>query len=89
MKNEIINNIDNPAILERLYRDNKSKFKNEFQNIYLDHKDQQIFHYWHERLKYEEDKISFGTKKGWWFILAASFFTGLLMNIPNITGIND
>jgi hypothetical protein len=89
MKNEIINNIDNPAILERLYRDNKSKFKNEFQNIYLDHKDQQLFHYWHERLKYEEDKISFGTKKGWWFILSASFFTGLLMNIPNITGIND
>jgi hypothetical protein len=66
-----------------------SKFKNEFQIIYLDHKDQQLLHYWHERLKYEEDKISFGTKKRWWFILSASFFTGLLMNIPNITGIND
>ena len=89
MKNEIVNNIDNPAILEKLYRDNKSKFKKEFQSVYLDHKDKLLINYWHERLNFEEDKISFGTKKGWWFIISVSFFAGLLMNLPNITGINN
>ena len=51
MKNEIINNIDNPAILERLYRDNKSKFKNEFQKFRTNQARQKV------KRRFEDDLI--------------------------------
>lgn len=89
MKNKIIDNLNNPAVLEKLYRANKTEFKKEFNTVYSNYKHEIAMNYWHERLNYEEDTISLGTKKGWLIVLVISFIAGLLMNIPNITGIND
>ena len=89
MQNKIIDNINNPAELEKIYRANKIEFKKEFNAVYLNHKHEIAMDYWYERLNYEEDTISLGTKKGWLIVLVISFIAGLLMNIPNLTGIND
>lgn len=89
MNKNIINNLNNPGQLEKLYRENKANFKKEFNLIYPENKDLLVLQYWNERLNYETEKKSFGTKKELLFVLVIALLAGLLANIPNITGINE
>ena len=89
MNKNIVNNLNNPAQLEKLYRDNKTSFKKEFNLIYPENKDLLVLQYWNERLNYESEKKSFGTKKELLFVLVIALLAGLVANIPNITGINE
>ena len=57
MKDDIINNINNPAGLEKLYRKNKTAFKKEFEQVYLINKEVVSLQYWNERLNFQNDKI--------------------------------
>ena len=88
MKEEIINNLDNPKQLEKLYRDDMRSFKQAFDSIYHDFKDTQIVQIWNERLNFEsEEEISWGNKYELLFIIVASFLAGLLAKIPEFTPI--
>jgi len=58
MREEIIRNLDNPAQLERLYRENKTTFKKEFNLIYPGIRENAVAQAWHERLNYENDEIT-------------------------------
>ena len=62
MRNEILNNIDNPKELEKLYRENKVSFKKEFNAIYpeMQHKNLQ---FWYERLHFGSEQQSSDGKK--------------------------
>ena len=85
MKDEIINNLDNPTQLEKLYRDNKATFKREFNLIYPSIQEKTVAQIWNERLNFELDEISWGTKNELLFVIVAAFFAGLIVKIPELT----
>lgn len=89
MKKEIIDNLDNPRQLERLYRDNKANFKRAFDLIFPDIQDKPIAQIWNERLNFESQEISWGTSKELIFIVVASFIAGLIAKIPAFTSIKE
>lgn len=87
MKEEIINNLDNPRQLEKLYRDNKSTFKREFNLIFPDIQESPTAQIWNERLNFENEEISWGTSNELTFVIVASFIAGLIAKIPEFTSI--
>ena len=88
MKDEIISNLNNPAGLEKLYRKNKTAFKKEFEQVYLINKEVVSLQYWNERLNFQNDKIAVGSKNEILFIIIITIIAGLMVNIPNFTGID-
>lgn len=87
MKEEIINNLDNPRQLEKLYRDNKATFKREFNLIFPDIQESPSAQIWNERLNFENEEISWGTSNELTFIIIASLIAGLIAKIPEFTAI--
>jgi len=86
---EILSNIDNPKQLEKLYRDNKTAFKREFNLIYPEVQEKTAAQIWYERLNFEGEEISWGTSKDLGFVIIAAFIAGLIAKIPQFTGINE
>ena len=89
MKNEILNHLDNPKKLEKLYQDNKTSFKAEFNLIFTEHKENKLLQYWDERLNYQSSEISWGNKKEFIFVLALSLTAGCLASIPSFFKIDS
>ncbi len=89
MKDEILNNANNPVQLEKLYRKNKSEFKKAFNLLYPEQKGNAFAETWQARLNYESSEISWGSKKEISFILIASLTAGILAKIPALFNIND
>lgn len=89
MRNDILNNLENPKELEKLYRTNKSSFKKEFNSIYPEIKDNKNVEFWNERLNYEAGEISWGTKDELLFVIITSFIAGLIAKLPELTGIKE
>lgn len=87
MKEEIINNLDNPRQLEKLYRDNKATFKREFNLVFPDIQESPTAQIWNERLNFENDEISWGTSNELTFVIVASLIAGLIAKIPEFTAI--
>jgi len=58
MRTEILHNLDNPRQLEKLYREDASSFKKEFNQIYPGQQDNVNLAFWNERLNYEAAKPS-------------------------------
>lgn len=83
MQEEISNNLENPSQLERLYRDNKSLFTRSFNSIYAEIQEHTTAQIWKERLGYENEDISWGTKKDLYFVIIDSFVAGLIAKIPD------
>jgi len=88
MRSEILNNLDNPKQLEKIYRDDKSNFKKEFNQIYPGHQDNASLAFWNERLNYESTKPSWGSKNEVRVVILIALIAGLIANIPNLTGID-
>lgn len=87
MKEEIINNLDKPRQLEKLYRDNKATFKREFNLVFPDIQESPTAQIWNERLNFENDEISWGTSNELTFVIVASLIAGLIAKIPEFTAI--
>ena len=87
MTEDIKRNLDNPKQLERIYRDDKSTFKKEFNRIYSDIQDSQIAKVWYERLNFETEEISWGTNNELIFVIVSSFIAGMVAKIPEFTSI--
>ncbi len=81
-------NLDNPAALEIIYRENKSEFKNAFRQIFPEIQEKAIAQFWHERLSYSQDDIQWGSKKDLLGLLILSFISGLLSKLPDIFSID-
>ncbi|MDF2158587.1 hypothetical protein [Algoriphagus sp. CAU 1675] len=84
MKESILSHLDQADKLEKLYRSNKSSFKEEFNELYPQLKGQPLAEFWHERLNYETDTISWGSAKEWKFVALAALLAGLLAKFPAI-----
>jgi len=82
MKEDIINNIDNPRELERLYKTNQSGFKKEFNLLGTEVKGNKVFDFWNERLNYESQEISWGSTGELVFIIYASLLAGVIAKLP-------
>ena len=89
MKDSILAHIDNPAQLEKLYRENNAEFKKQFNVIYPNYKDKVGLQVWNERLNYESEKVTLGSKNEISAVIILILVGGLIANIPNITGINE
>lgn len=87
METEIINNIDNPIILEKLYRSDKIRFKNSFSVCYAEIQNNPIAQVWNERLATSKDDLFLGNKNEIFFGLMAAFISGIIAKIPSIIGI--
>jgi hypothetical protein len=88
MRAEIKNNLANPAQLEKLYRENRTTFKREFNLIYPEIRETETAQIWNARLNFENEKISWGTSKELIFVLVVSFIAGLIAKIPDFTGMD-
>lgn len=82
MHQEIKSHIDDPAFLEHLYRKNKSDFKTAFTSVYPEIADSIPAKIWHERLTYESNSISWGSKNDLLFVAISAFLAGMIARIP-------
>jgi hypothetical protein len=89
MRSEILNNLDNPKQLEKLYRDNKVIFKKEFNQIYSGHTENKALGVWHERLNFENEKHGIGTKNEIGVVVAFALIAGFIAHIPNFTSLDQ
>jgi hypothetical protein len=89
MKTDILLNIDNPRQLEKLYRQNKSGFKQQFNMVYPELKENKIADFWNERLNYESDEINWGTGRELLIVIIASLVAGIIAKLPAILAIDE
>ena len=84
MKLQIIENIDYPENLERLYRENKLDFRKAFTEISSDY-DSELVRFWKLRLATETEIESKGfVNMDLLTVIILSLFTGLLAKFPEI-----
>lgn len=89
MKEEIFTHLDDPAHLEKMYRANKAPFKRAFDVIYPELRGSALADFWHERLNYESDEISWGARNELQFVIAISLIAGLIAKLPHFFTINE
>lgn len=89
MRNDIFKNLDNPQQLEKLYRENKTAFKTEFNLLYPELTDHKVADYWNARLNYETPEISLGSKNELTFVIMAALSAGLIAKIPAFFGLDQ
>lgn len=89
MHNEILSSLDQPGQLEKLYRSNKAVFKQEFNALYPEIKENELAVFWHERLNHESDSISWGSKKELQFVILTILIAGLFAKFPAIFSIDE
>lgn len=85
---DILTNIDNPRQLEKLYRDNKTAFKTQFNLLYPELTDNKLADYWNERLNYESSEISWGSNNELTFVIIASLLAGVIAKFPVLFNID-
>ena len=89
MKDEILLNLNNPAKLESLYRQNKSAFRQTFNKLQPQLQDNDLIKFWNERLNFSKEEISAGTSKELLFIIIAALLAGLIAKLPQFFSINE
>jgi len=89
MKESILTLWDNPNLLEKHYRKNKSEFRQEFSLIYPQLKGQPLAEFWHERLNFDSDRISWGSRSEWKFVIVTALLAGILAKFPAIFSIDE
>ncbi len=89
MKNDIFIHLDNPKELERLYRQNKTQFKQSFLDVYPEIKDKPIALFWKARLEDSKEEIQFGSKKELIFVVIAALIAGLIAKLPSFVSIGE
>jgi len=90
MKEEIRKSIDDPAKLEKLYRNDSKSFESDFNEIYPEIENSELAKYWKIRLDFEKssDKVSSYPRKDILRMIAVCLLAGFLIKIPVIFNIN-
>jgi hypothetical protein len=88
MQNEILNQLNNPAELEKIYRLNKASFREQFNVIYPQVEGNAIADAWHARLNYQSPDIIWGTRD-LLFIIIAALISGLVAKFPAIFHLDE
>lgn len=88
MRQEILSNLDNPRELEKIYRENKTTFRKEFNLVYPEIREKETAQFWNERLNFENEEISWGSKSELTVVIIASLIAALIAKIPEFASIN-
>ena len=88
MIQEIKNNIDQPELLEQLYRSDKSAFTKSFDAIFPSISEHPIANTWHQRLHFKQSEISWGSRNEIYIVLALALFAGLIAKLGFFLGID-
>jgi len=89
MKEQILESIDSPVIMEQIYRKNKNAFTKAFESAYPEIKENPIAQVWQERLHYKQDEISWGKKNELDFVIKVSLLAGLFANLPELLTLEE
>lgn len=89
MKNEILSNLSHPQQLEKLYRQDKTTFRREFNALYAKIGGTPLAQYWHERLNYEPEKNVLLNRAELLFVVIAVLIAGLAAKLPEILSIDE
>jgi hypothetical protein len=87
LQTEISQQMSNPAQLETLYRKNKTSFRDAFNAIYPNLKENVLAQGWNERLNYKQEDFIMANKNELLFVVLATFIAGMIAKIPDFTGI--
>ena len=87
-KSDILMKIDNPKELEKLYQQNKTAFKTEFNLLYPELKQDKLASFWYERLNYESSELSWGSRKELIFVIIASLLAGIIAKLPALLNVD-
>lgn len=88
LKQAILDHLEEPVTLEKLYRQDKSSFARIFGEIYPEVKDRLIAQVWHERINYKTVSSGIPARNTWIFVVIATLLAGLLMKLPAIFHLN-
>ncbi len=89
MKNKILSNLDNPRVLEKLYRNDKSAFRQEFNALYPKFTDTGLADFWRERLNYTAEKPFSVDRKEVLFVVVATLLAGIGAKLPEIFSLDE
>lgn len=83
MKKEILENLDDPHALEKLYRENKASFKEHFNENYTEMQSSIIANVWNERLNFRVSEIKESVSKiDWIFVIIGAFVAAFITKMP-------
>lgn len=89
MKDEIINHLNAPGQLEKMYRSNKLTFRREFGILYQELKGNPAADFWNERLNYKTDEIHKSNGRELLFVIIASLTAGIIAKLPVLLALNE
>ncbi|MFN2439494.1 MAG: hypothetical protein ABR503_09875 [Chitinophagaceae bacterium] len=89
MKEEILNHLNDPRQLEKMYRTNKVPFKREFSTLYPQLKGNTVADFWNERLNYESEDVYWGTTRDITFVIIASIVAGIIAKLPAFFNLDE
>jgi hypothetical protein len=89
MKAEILNHLDSPQELEKLYRYQSQQFKTSFDELYPEIQGHAAAQFWYQRLHYTQDEIRWGAPREIWFVLLLSALAGLVAKIPDLFALDS
>lgn len=82
MKEEILSSISNPLQLEKLYRSDKAGFRKAFNILYPTLESSDASSFWHARLNFSQEEISWGSRREMIFIILGCILAGFIAKIP-------
>ncbi|HEY0652276.1 MAG TPA: hypothetical protein VGD65_04070 [Chryseosolibacter sp.] len=89
MKEDILQHISNARQLEKLYRSDKSQFAKEFLALPAELRLTPLGEFWTERLSYEADELSWGSRTDLLFVIVAAIIAGSLAKLPHLLNIDE
>lgn len=88
MIHKIKNSLSDPALLEQLYREDKSAFVKAFDALYPEIQGDPLAAFWNQRLHYANNEITWGSKNELIIVLALAFLAGLIAKSYYFIGID-
>lgn len=89
MKDLILENIHNPAILEAMYRKDATQFRLAFTSVYENIKDQPEAKVWYERLHYVQPSVNWGNRNELWMVICVAAAASIIALVPNFIKIEQ
>jgi len=89
MRKQILDHLDQPQQLEKIYRSDKSGFTMAFQLLYPEILNHPVANFWYARLNYKEDSLDWGTPQQRWLVVFLCLLAGSLANLPLFTGVSE
>jgi hypothetical protein len=87
MKDLILENIHNPAVLELLYRQDAIAFKLSFDEVYPAIKDELLAKAWYERMNYKQSDLNWGLKNEWKVVALLAILVAVVALLPNFIAV--